>query len=82
MCPRERDPTIHKHTCVLFEYGEAREGYWTSERFMVQLKKADNIAEVKKYPRRKDGQLFGFLIIVVAMLPCPRCDENECESRQ
>ena len=27
---KEKDPTIRKHARQLFEYGEAREGYWTS----------------------------------------------------
>ena len=44
------DPTIRKHVHQLFEYGEAREGYWTSERFMAQLKEAVKIAEAK-YPK-------------------------------
>ena len=28
---KERDPTIRKYTRQLFEYGEGRDGYWTSE---------------------------------------------------
>ena len=34
----------------LFEYGEAREGYWTCDKFMVQMKKAIKMAEFK-YPK-------------------------------
>ena len=33
----------------LFEYGAAREGYWTGEKFMAQIEKATKIAEYK-YP--------------------------------
>ena len=29
------------------EYGENREGYWTRYKFMVQIKQAVNIAEIK-----------------------------------
>ena len=32
------------------EYGEAKEGYWTSDRFMHQIEKAYRIAEIK-YPK-------------------------------
>ena len=34
------------------EYGEAREGYWTSDKFMHQIEKAYKIAEIK-YPSSK-----------------------------
>ena len=44
------DPTIKMYARQLLEYGEAREGYWTSEKFMAQIKEAVKIAEVK-YPR-------------------------------
>ena len=37
----------------LFEYGEAREGYWTCDNFMEQMKRAIKIAEFK-YPK-SDG---------------------------
>ena len=43
------DPKIWMHARVLLEYGETKEGYWTSDRFMEQLEKAVQIAEVK-YP--------------------------------
>ena len=35
------------------EYGESKEGYWTSDKFMKQMKMAVKIAEVK-YPK-SDG---------------------------
>jgi len=34
----------------LFEYGEAKEGYWTYDKFTKQMKKAIKIAEFK-YPK-------------------------------
>ena len=37
---KEKDPMIRKHARQLLEYREAREGYWTSEKFMTQLKEA------------------------------------------
>ena len=35
------------HARELFDYGEAKEGYWTSEKFMEQMKRVVAIAEVK-----------------------------------
>ena len=52
-CVKEQDPTIRKCACQLLEYGEARERYWTSEKFMAQLKEAVKIADAK-YPK-EDG---------------------------
>ena len=43
------NPRIWMHARVLLEYGESKEGYWTSDRFMGQIEKAVEIAEVK-YP--------------------------------
>ena len=50
---KEKDPTIRKHARQLLEYGESKEGYWTSEKFLIQLKEAVKIAEAK-YPK-EDG---------------------------
>ena len=47
---KANNPTIRKHTRQLFEYGEAREGSWTSEKFMSQLKEAVKIVDTK-YPK-------------------------------
>ena len=41
---------IKKEARVLLEYGEGKEGYWTSERFLSQMEAADKIAEIK-YPK-------------------------------
>ena len=38
------------YTRQMLEYGEAKEGYWTSERFMDQIKEAVKIVDVK-HPR-------------------------------
>ncbi len=38
------------------EYGEAKEGYWTSAKFMKQLEEAEKIA-VAKYPRQEGWKL-------------------------
>jgi len=35
---------------VLLEYGESKEGYWTSEKFLLQMDHAVKIAEIK-YPK-------------------------------
>ena len=53
---KEKDPTTRKYARQLFEYGEAREGYWTSEKFMAQLKEAAKIADVK-YPKEEGWRI-------------------------
>ena len=40
-------PTIQPVARHLLEYGAEKEGYWTSERFMEQIRNAADIAEVK-----------------------------------
>lgn len=67
---KENDPSIRQHVCQFLECGEAKDGYWTSDKFMDQIKGAVKIAKVK-YPRKKAGGSFGYLTIVVAMQPCP-----------
>ena len=47
------DPNIHLQAREFLEYGESKEGYWTSDKFMKQMKMAVKIAEVK-YPK-SDG---------------------------
>lgn len=47
-----RNPKIWMQARVCFEYGDAREGYWTGDKFVEQIKKAVEIAEVK-YPQEK-----------------------------
>ena len=46
---RSTDPNFPKEARELFEYGAARAGYWTGEKFMRQIEKASKIAELK-YP--------------------------------
>ena len=43
-------PTIRLQAREFLEYGESREGYWTSDKFMKQMETAVLIAEVK-YPK-------------------------------
>ena len=47
---RTLDPNFPQKVRELFEYRAAKEGYWTSEKFMLQLEKAFKIAEFKYYP--------------------------------
>ena len=47
---KQSNPTIRKYARETLEYGEGKEGYWTSERFMTQIRKAARITDVK-YPR-------------------------------
>ena len=53
----KNDPTIREYARQQLEYGEAKEGYWTSHKYIAQIKQAVKIAEVK-YPREK-----GFRIV-------------------
>ena len=47
---RTLDPNFPQKARELFEYGAATEGYWTGEKFMLQLEKAFKIAEFKYNP--------------------------------
>ena len=49
------------------EYGEAKDGYWTSDKFIKQIKKALKLL-TSSTPRVKVGELYGYLTIAVAML--------------
>ena len=41
------NPALWKEAWCLLEYGECREGYWTSEKFMLQIEEAVKIADIK-----------------------------------
>ena len=47
---KQKDPSIRRYARERLEYGEAKEGYWTSNKFMTQIKQAVKIAEMK-YPK-------------------------------
>ena len=47
---READSSVRMEARCLFEYGEDKEGYWTSDKFIQQMKVAIKIAEIK-YPK-------------------------------
>lgn len=47
---RKRNPAVKKYARSFLEYGERREGYWTRDKFVEQLKSAVDIAEIK-YPK-------------------------------
>ena len=49
------NPNIRKQARQFLEYGESREGYWTSAKFMCQMEAAVEIAEVK-YPKTDGWQ--------------------------
>lgn len=49
---KQTNPDIWMHARVLLEYGEAKEGYWVADKFMEQVEKCVEIAEVK-YPLSK-----------------------------
>ena len=76
-------PNNRMHVRELFEYGEAKEGYWTSEKFMEQVSRAVEIAEVK-YPKEEGWKhvwIFDHSSRHAAMSEdCLRCQQNECKS--
>ena len=43
---------LWKEARCLLEYGESREGYWTSEKFMLQIEEAVTVSEIK-YPKER-----------------------------
>ena len=43
---------IHKYAREFLEYGESREGYWTRDKFVAQMHRAIEIAEIK-YPKEE-----------------------------
>lgn len=50
---KSTNPNARMYARQLFEYGESREGYWTSEHFVKQIERAAKIVEIK-YPK-SDG---------------------------
>ena len=49
---REKFPQLKQYARKFIEYGENRDSYWTSERFLEQLKDCALIA-MCKYPREQ-----------------------------
>ena len=47
---KQSNPNIWIEARAYLEYGENREGYWNSEKFMNQIKMAVKISEIK-YPK-------------------------------
>ena len=52
-----KDPDIPMGARTLLEYSESRDGYWTSSKFIKQMKGAVKIAEAK-YPKENGFRLF------------------------
>ena len=42
-----KHPNICKYAREFLEYGESKEGYWTRDKFVAQIKRAVIIAEIK-----------------------------------
>ena len=51
-CVSQANPDITKQACRLLLYGESKEGYWTGDKFMEQMKHAVTIANVR-YPKEE-----------------------------
>ena len=52
LTPEEKaeNPAVTKSARALFEYRGDKEGYWTDEKFMAQVKNVCDIAEAKYRP--------------------------------
>ena len=48
----QKHPDLKRQARVFLEYGENKEGYWNSDKFLAQIKDAAKIVDVK-YPREK-----------------------------
>ena len=46
------NPRIHKYAREFLEYGESKEGYWTRDKFVAQMHRAIEMAEIK-YPKEE-----------------------------
>ena len=44
------NPSVRMYAREFLEYGEAKDGYWTSDKFIKQIQKAIKIADIK-YPK-------------------------------
>ena len=58
------NPEITNEARQIIEYGENRDGYWTGDKFMFQVKHAVAIAEIKNFLVRV-MPCCGYLITVV-----------------
>ncbi len=47
---KQQNPQLRKSARVIFQYGQAREGYWNNDTFMEQVEAAVDVAEVRKVP--------------------------------
>ena len=54
---KQHHPNLEKTAQVLFKFGAQSEGYWNSEKFVTQMERAIQIAEVK-YPRETYSLVF------------------------
>ena len=54
---KQRHPNTRKAARELLEYGESRDGYWNSDKFMKHMVKAVNVAEAK-FPKDQGYRLY------------------------
>lgn len=47
---KETNPSVKRYAREFLEYGENRDGYWNRDKFMAQMNRAVEIAEIK-YPK-------------------------------
>ena len=61
----ETDSNAKMVAWEFLEYGKAREGYWTSDKFMHQIEKAYKLMKLNTQVLM-DGNMSGYLIIAAA----------------
>ena len=49
---KQLNPSAKKYARQFLEYGENKEGYWTRDKFITQMKNAVEMAELK-YPKEE-----------------------------
>lgn len=74
------DPKAKMYARQLLEYGESKEGYWTLDKFMLQIKEAVKIVKIK-YPRTEGWRVVWiFDHSSCHGQRCFGCIQDECQS--
>ena len=58
-CESDANPSIRKCACEIVKFGSGNEGYWNSEKFLKQMKRAIVIADAK-YPSDRLSKVWIF----------------------
>ena len=69
-------PHLRKYAREFLEYGESREGYWTRDKFIKQMKRAIEISEIKYL------WCMHFIQYVDCITSCIRCCNVTCVNNE